>query len=109
MHFHDTTDERYDKNLREAAPTAYKGLMGFAQAVFGETDSGLDLRTKELIAVAVAATTQCEHCIDRHVKSAVKAGADEAQVAAAVMISSTIRAGSSYSHGWLAMKMMDDA
>ncbi|MDO0916726.1 carboxymuconolactone decarboxylase family protein [Streptomyces sp. DT2A-34] len=109
MHYHNSDDASYNRHLRNAAPTAYKGLMEFDKAVFEETDSGLDRRTKELIAVAVAATTQCPYCIDAHVKNAHKEGATEAEVAAAVMISAALRAGGSFTHGWMAMKVLDNA
>lgn len=109
MHFHESSDSKYAEKMHQVAPKTIDALMNFNQAVFEETDSSLDRRTKELIAVAVAATTQCPYCIDMHVRAAHEAGADEAQVAAAVMISSLLRAGGSFSHGWMAMKIMEDA
>ncbi|UZG60502.1 carboxymuconolactone decarboxylase family protein [Rhodococcus opacus] len=93
----------------KAAPSAMKSLMGFHQTVMNETDSSLDSLTKELIAVGIAVTTQCPYCIEVHVKGAREAGADEAQVAAAAMISSLVNAGGSMAHGWMAMKIMDEA
>ncbi|MDV6244891.1 carboxymuconolactone decarboxylase family protein [Rhodococcus opacus] len=99
---------RYNKQLTKAAPESMKAMMDFHHVVLSETDSSLDLLTKELIAIGVAVTTQCPYCIDAHVKGARKAGADEAQVAAAVMISSLVKAGGSMTHGWMAMKIMNE-
>lgn len=108
MHLHDSDDYKYNKQLAKAAPSSMKSLMDFHHTVMTETDSSLSTVTKELIAVAVAITTQCPYCIDDHVKKAQKAGADKNQVAAAAMISSLVNAGGSMTHGWMAMKLMDE-
>lgn len=107
MHFHDSDDYKYNKKLVKAAPESMKALMAFHQAVMNEPSSGLDSMTKELIAVGIAVTTQCPYCIEVHTKGAREAGASEAQVAAASMISSLVNAGGSMAHGWMAMKVLD--
>jgi AhpD family alkylhydroperoxidase len=80
----------------------------FDDAVFG-TDGALDTRTKELVAIAVAATTQCPYCMEAHVEGAKKAGASESEVAEAVMVASALRAGGALTHGWLALKQYDQS
>lgn len=59
----------------------------------------LDEKTKELIALAVAATTRCDGCIAAHASRAVKAGAtrDELVEALAVAISLNTGAATVYS------------
>jgi AhpD family alkylhydroperoxidase len=108
MHYHDSDDHQFTKQLRQAAPAAVEAFMAFDAAVFG-SDTTLDAKTKELIAVAVAATTQCPYCIEAHAGGAKRAGATEAEVAEAVMVSSALRAGGSFTHGWLALKSYDAA
>ena len=68
------------------------------------TVNGLDLATRELIAVGVAVTTQCPYCIEDHAQRAVVAGVSRADVAEAVMVAAALRAGGSVTHGWKAMR-----
>ena len=106
MHFHDTEDSQYHRTLRQAAPEMVEAFGAFDAAVFG-TEGALDAKTKELIAIAVAATTQCPYCMDAHAKGAKGAGATEAEVAEAVMVASALRAGGALTHGWLALKQYE--
>jgi len=109
MHFHDTADSEYMSTLRDAAPEMVDAFFGFDKAVFSEKNGSLPATTRELIAVAVAMTTQCPYCIDIHTRSAKKAGCTESEVAQAVMIASALRAGGALTHGWLAMKTFKNA
>ena len=54
------------KKLGELAPEAFKGFMAFDEAAF--KDGVIPLKYKELMAVAVALTTQCPYCIELHTK-----------------------------------------
>ena len=76
------------KTLGELAPEPFKAFVAFDEAVikFGV----IPLKYKELIAVAVALTTQCPYCIDIHSKRAKKAGATEQEVAEASLIAGFI-------------------
>jgi AhpD family alkylhydroperoxidase len=85
------------KKYNELAPEAMKGFMEWDAAVF--RDGALTNKTKELLAVAVAVTTQCPYCIDIHTKKAKKAGATEQELAEAIMVSAALRAGGSITHG----------
>jgi AhpD family alkylhydroperoxidase len=62
-------------------------------------DGALPARTKELIAVAVAVTTQCPYCIEIHNKKAKSAGCSEAEIAEAVLVAAALRAGGAVTHG----------
>jgi len=53
---------------------------------------------KELIAVAVALTTQCPYCIDIHSGNARKAGTSDAEMVEAAMIAASLRAGAAVTH-----------
>lgn len=108
MHFHDTDDTTYHRTLRQSAPAMVEAFGAFDEAVFG-TDGALDAKTKELIAVAVAATTQCPYCMEAHAGGAKKAGATEAEVSEAVMVAAALRAGGALTHGWLALKAYERA
>ena len=56
------------KKFGELAPAAWKGFLAFDKAAMSE--GAIPAKTKELIAVAVAVTTQCPYCIDIHSKRA---------------------------------------
>src|SRR5690348_18009264 len=63
---------------RELAPAPLEAFQDFSRAVFA--DGALPTVTKQLIAVAVAHTTQCPYCIKGHTRGALKAGATEQQI-----------------------------
>ena len=54
---------------------------------------------KELIAIAVALTTQCPYCIELHRKQAVDAGVTETELAEVIHVAAALRAGGSITHG----------
>lgn len=67
------------KKLDEVAPQPTKAFWAFDKAAFAP--GALDVLTKQLMAVAVALTTQCPYCIALHNKAAREAGASDAQLA----------------------------
>ena len=85
------------KKLGELAPDAWKGFVAFDEAAF--KDGAIPLKYKELMAVAVALTTQCPYCIEVHTKKAKEAGASEAELAEVTMVSAALRAGAAVVHG----------
>ena len=70
-------------------------------------DGALDARAKQLIAVAVAHTTQCPYCITGHTKLALQAGATPEEVMEAIWVAAEMRAGGAYAHSALAIEEMD--
>ena len=73
------------------APEAMKALWAYDKAVFA--DGALTTLQKQLMAVAVALTTQCPYTIEIHTREALRAGATEAQLTEAALVSATLRAG----------------
>jgi AhpD family alkylhydroperoxidase len=84
------------KKLDENAPQATKAFWAFDKAVF--TEGALTVREKQLMAVAVALTTQCPYCIELHNKAARQAGATEAQLAEVALVAAAMRAGAAITH-----------
>ncbi len=84
------------KKLDENASDAMKAFWAFDKAAFAE--GALSSRDKQLIAVAVALTTQCPYCIELHNKAAREAGASDAQLAEAALVAAAIRAGGAVTH-----------
>jgi AhpD family alkylhydroperoxidase len=85
------------KKLGQLAPQAMQAFRAFDAAAFAE--GALSVKVKELMAVAVAVTTQCPYCIEIHSKKAKEAGATEPEIAEAVLVSAALRAGGSVTHG----------
>jgi AhpD family alkylhydroperoxidase len=83
--------------LGELAPEAFKAFVAFDEAVvkYGV----IPLKYKELMAVAVALTTQCPYCIEIHTKKAKAAGATEQELAETALLAAALRAGGAVTHG----------
>jgi AhpD family alkylhydroperoxidase len=106
VHYHDTDDLKRIREFRDLAPTEFKAWLELDRIV-GRTDGQIPHKYRELIAIAVAHTTQCVYCIDVHVKAAKKAGASREEVAEAVFLAAALRAGGAAAHGTLALKAYD--
>ena len=85
------------KKLGELAPEAMRAFRAFDGAVMAE--GAIPAKYKELMAIAVAMTTQCPYCIDHHTKKAREKGATDAEIAEAVMVAAALRAGGAVTHG----------
>ena len=85
----------------ELAPETHEAWKAFSRQVFA--DGALDRKTKELIAVAVAHTTQCPYCIRGHTKAALRHGASEQELMEAIWVAAEMRAGGAYAHAAVAL------
>ena len=70
------------RRLRAAIPEVYAGYAALSGAAMG--DGALPAKVKELIALAIAATRECDGCLAAHGRKAARAGASEAEVAEAM-------------------------
>jgi len=84
------------KGMDRLAPEVMKTFWAFDQAAVAE--GAIPVKYKELIAVAVALTTQCPYCIDIHSGNARKAGATDVEMVEAAMIAAALRAGAAVTH-----------
>ena len=84
------------KKIDGLAPEAMKAFWAFDKAALA--DGVIPVKYKELIAVAVALTTQCPYCIDIHSGNARKAGASDAELAETAMVAAALRAGAAVTH-----------
>jgi AhpD family alkylhydroperoxidase len=85
------------KRLGELAPEAFRSFVEFDAAAFA--NGVIPLKYKELMAVAVALTTQCPYCIEIHSKTARGAGATQQELAEATLVTAALRAGGAMTHG----------
>jgi AhpD family alkylhydroperoxidase len=84
------------KKMNEFAPEVMKAFWAFDKLSVAE--GAIPVKYKELIAVAVAVTTQCPYCIDIHAANARRAGATEAELAEATIVAAALRAGGAITH-----------
>ncbi|MEI6084938.1 MAG: carboxymuconolactone decarboxylase family protein [Verrucomicrobiota bacterium] len=84
------------KKLDAHAPELMKAFWAFDKAAVAA--GAIPVKYKELIAVAVALTTQCPYCISIHSGNARSAGASEAELAEAAMVAASLRAGAAVTH-----------
>ena len=105
-HYHEPDDLKLLRELRTLAPEEFKGFVAL-DAIVGKEDGKIPRKYRELMALAVACTTQCPYCLDVHTKGAKKAGATREEVAETVFIAAALRAGAAATHGTLALKLFD--
>jgi len=90
------------KKMTALAPDVMKAFWAFDKA--SVADGAIPVKYKELIAIAVALTTQCPYCIEIHGGNARTAGATEAEIAEAAMVAAALRAGGAVTHATHALK-----
>lgn len=84
------------KKMNGIAPEVMKAFWAFDKVAVAA--GAIPVKYKELIAVAVALTTQCPYCIDIHSGNARKAGATDAEIVEAAMVAASLRAGAAVTH-----------
>ncbi|HTH96467.1 MAG TPA: carboxymuconolactone decarboxylase family protein [Stellaceae bacterium] len=84
------------QNLSAHAPEAMAAFNAFDKAAF--VDGAVSVLNKELMALAVALTTQCPYCLEIHTKRARKAGATDAQLSETALVAAAMRAGAAITH-----------
>jgi AhpD family alkylhydroperoxidase len=67
------------RGLREAIPEVYSGYGALHRAAMA--DGALPARFKELVALAIAVTRECDGCIYAHARAAARRGATAQEVA----------------------------
>jgi AhpD family alkylhydroperoxidase len=85
------------KILDANATEGMKAFWAFDKAAMAA--GAIPVKYKELIALAVAFTTQCPYCIDIHAKKARAAEATEQEIAEVVVVAAALRAGAAITHG----------
>lgn len=105
-HYHEPDDLKLLPELKKLAPEEFKGFVAL-DAIVSKEDGAIPRKYRELIALAVACTTQCPYCLDVHTRGAKRAGATREEVAEVVFIAAALRAGAAVTHGTLALKLFD--
>lgn len=105
-HYHDASDLRLLKQMQSLAPEDFKAWLDLNNIV-GRDDGAVPKKYRELIAVAVACTTQCPYCIEAHAKAAKAAGATREELVETAFVAAALRAGGAATHGAMALKFFD--
>lgn len=82
--------------LGSKASEAWRAFVAFDKAALA--DGAIPKKYKELMAIAVALTTQCPYCIEIHAEAARKAGASEEELAETGFVAAALRAGAAVTH-----------
>lgn len=107
-HYHDPADLRFLKQMGAAAPTEFNAWLALDKIV-GREDGAIPRKYRELIALAVACTTQCPYCIEVHTKAAKTAGASKEEITESAFLAAALRAGGAATHGAMALKFYEQA
>jgi AhpD family alkylhydroperoxidase len=83
--------------LRAAIPDVYAGYQEMHSAVFRA--GALDAKTKELIALAIAVTRECDGCIAAHARGAARNAATAEEVAEALGVTIAMNGGPATVYG----------
>ena len=83
--------------LATLAPEATSAFWAYDKAALA--DGAIPKKYKELMAIAVALTTQCPYCIEVHRQAALKAGVTEQELGEAIHVAAALRAGAAVTHG----------
>ena len=108
MHYHDSDDLKKLAEFKQLAPTEFGAFVEFDKIV-GRDGGAIPRKYRELIALAVACTTQCPYCLEVHTRAAKRAGATREEVAETSLLAAALRAGAAVTHGALAVKLFDQA
>jgi AhpD family alkylhydroperoxidase len=103
-HVYPVPTPELSRHRRELAPEVDKAFHEFSKAVFA--DGALPGKLKQLIAVAVAHTTQCPYCIRGHTLAALRDGASEREIMEAIWVAAEMRAGGAFAHAAIALDAM---
>jgi len=84
------------KRLNENGQEAMKAFWAFDKAAFNP--GAIDVRQKQLMAVAVELTTQCPYCIDIHLKADREPGATDQMLCETATVAAVMWAGAAITH-----------
>jgi AhpD family alkylhydroperoxidase len=105
-HVYPVSTPEFAQHRRELAPEIDRAFHEFSKAAFAE--GALPRKAKQLIAVAVAHTTQCPYCIRGHTLGALRDGASEREIMEAIWVAAEMRAGAAFAHAAIALEAMAD-
>jgi AhpD family alkylhydroperoxidase len=95
------------RNLRHAIPQVYAGYKELHDSALAP--GVLDTKTKELIALAIAVSKECDGCIAVHAHAAAEYGASPAEAAEAIGVTFLMNGGPATVYGARAFDAFKEA
>lgn len=105
-HIYPVPSPELSRHRRELAPEIDRAFQEFSKAAFA--DGALPRKMKQLIAVAVAHTTQCPYCIRGHTMGALRDGATDREIMEAIWVAAEMRAGGAFAHALIAVEAIGE-
>ena len=105
-HYHEENDLKRIKEMSKLAPEEFKAWLNLDNIVRLE-GSRIPRKYRELIALAVAFTTQCPYCIEVHTKAAKLLDVSREEISETAFLAAALRAGGAATHGAMALKFFD--
>lgn len=107
-HYHHVQEELRDQyaRLRQIAPDVVSGYATLHRSAMA--DGALSTKTKELVALAIAVTRQCEGCIAAHARGAARRGATATEVAETIGVCILMNGGPGTVYGPMALAAFDE-
>lgn len=87
-------------------PKDMEAFMKFIEAI--ESPGALNVKTKEIIAVALSISAHCQWCIAYHVEKALESGATRKEITEACWVAVLMGGGPSLMYMQLVEKALDD-
>jgi AhpD family alkylhydroperoxidase len=92
--------------LRDALPDVMSGYAALHSAAFRE--GALDTKTKELIALAISVTKECDGCVAAHARGCARRGATREEVAETIGVTISMNGGPATVWGTRALAAFDE-
>jgi AhpD family alkylhydroperoxidase len=105
-HYHDENDMKHIQEMSRLSPEEFKAWLNLDNIVRRE-GGRIPKKYRELIALAVAFTTQCPYCIEAHTRAAKLADVKREEISETAFLAAAIRAGGAATHGAMALKFFD--
>jgi AhpD family alkylhydroperoxidase len=94
-------------DLHGLIPEVMKGYSALSSAAMAEGE--LNVGTKELIALAIAITRECDGCMVAHARGCVRAGVSRQQIAEMIGVAISLNGGPGTVWGPRALRVFDEA
>ncbi len=82
--------------MQQALPDMMKGFQAMFAGIM--KDGALDLKSKELIALAIGLAALCKPCVYLHVQKCLDAGANREEILEAASVVVMMRGGPAFTH-----------
>ncbi len=107
-HFHQVQEDLRgpSRELRQAIPDVMAARAALHSAAFAE--GALPAKVKELVALSIAITRECDGCIAAHARGAVRRGATREEVAEMIGVAISMNGGPGTVWGPRALAAFDE-